>query len=100
MQALAAFGLAAAIQKPLQTDIFCLWPCNIVAWQIFMAIQTQWRVGPNGPTGLDYTAVHAVMQIRGIGSKKLALVFDQICRMESATLDVWADQAKNRSSHN
>lgn len=39
-----------------------LWPCNVQAWQLWLELQTQWRHGFNGRTGLDYGAVLAYLR--------------------------------------
>ena len=40
-----------------------LWPEHQTALQIFGALQTQWRVGMAGATGLDYAALPTVMEL-------------------------------------
>ncbi|MFA9949159.1 DUF1799 domain-containing protein [Dentiradicibacter hellwigii] len=37
-----------------------LWPENALPMQVFMAMQTQWRIGMGGATGLDYSALPVV----------------------------------------
>lgn len=36
-----------------------LWPDLWPAWALFLSLRTQWRVGANGPTGLDHTVLLA-----------------------------------------
>lgn len=55
-----------------------------------MACQTQWRVGMNGATGLDYGGVQAVMQMRGIEDTNDCL--DRIQVMEFEQLTIQADK--------
>lgn len=38
-----------------------MWPDNLAAVNIFIAISTQWRTGFSGATGLDYTVMYARM---------------------------------------
>lgn len=40
-----------------------LWPDNVEAVDLFIAMGTQWRMGPAGPIGLDYGAVPAVLRL-------------------------------------
>ena len=35
-----------------------LWPENEQAIMLFSSLGTQWRVGMNGPTGMDYNVVY------------------------------------------
>lgn len=37
------------------------WPENIDSLNLFIALQTQWRIGMSGATGLDYPAVFATL---------------------------------------
>lgn len=56
-------------------------------WQLWGFVSTQWRIGMNGPTALDYNAMYAV-------ADSLCLdvtpgVLRKIQALESATLDHW-----------
>jgi hypothetical protein len=46
---------------------------NAEAWQLWLAVNTQWRIGPNGVVGLDYQAVIAVSQVLAIPMTKAIL---------------------------
>lgn len=74
-----------------------LWPCNVAAWNAFMGLQTQWRTGMAGPTGLDYQGVLADLrgglQLRG---QVLRDTWSGIKACERAVLDVWADERVQR----
>ncbi len=54
------------------------WP----AMQAFLACQTQWRMGPNGPVGLDYTAVAWVFRLYKIANPAAVLADMQIIEGE------------------
>ena len=43
-----------------------LYPENILPMQVFFAMQTQWRIGMGGATGLDYTALPVVEARLGV----------------------------------
>lgn len=43
-----------------------LLPDNAPAWELWAAVQTQWRVGMGGPIGLDYPAVWLVAETMGV----------------------------------
>jgi len=51
---LAGSGLKPKHFKPPRVAI---WPENFPAVQLFLDNQTQWRMGPVGPVGLDYNVV-------------------------------------------
>lgn len=76
-----------------QHDLCYLWPCNVEAFNHWCQLQTQWRVGMSGATGLDYTAVTAYLRdIAGVKKKDLPERFAGIRAMEVATLNEWAAQ--------
>ncbi len=66
---------------------------NVDAWKLWLAMQTQWRIGFNGRTGLDYNAMYLVANTLNtvINQDMLA----KIQALEFATLD---DQAKQNAS--
>jgi hypothetical protein len=49
-------GVVLPDEDPASKD-FEVWPENWPALQMFLRVQTQWRVGMNGLIGLDYGAV-------------------------------------------
>jgi hypothetical protein len=51
-------------------------------------MSTQWRSGFNGPIGLDYGVLPAVMRLCGIPPGQRNDVFADVRTMESAALDV------------
>lgn len=62
-----------------------------------MSVQTQWRMGMAGATGLDYAGVQAAMRLRGMKRRERAEVFECIQAAEFATLSEWAKQRKERA---
>jgi hypothetical protein len=83
--ALAAFGLVLESAVPEQ-DRFCLWPDNLTAFSLFADVQTQWRNGFSGPTGLDYLGVRASPAFRRIPRAEREAAFSDACVMERAWL--------------
>ena len=69
-----------------------MWPCNLHAWGLWQELQTQWRVGMAGATGLDYTAVIAHLRASGLRGEPLREAYAAIREAESATLEVWAEE--------
>lgn len=63
-----------------------IWPDNVQAVNVFVAMSTQWRVGMGGATGLDYAALPVVMRLAGVPPADRAEVFDAVRAMEEAAL--------------
>lgn len=68
-----------------------LWPDNVAAWSAWQTVQTQWRVGMGGATGLDYTGVQACLRLQGHRGQALRELFAGVQACERATLEVWAE---------
>lgn len=55
-----------------------------------MDLKTQWRRVPfGGASGIDYSALPAVMDLRRIKRKQRPALFDAIRTMEEAALEVF-----------
>lgn len=89
--ALAAFGLRLDAPAP-QLEPFHLWPEHVPALVLWTAVQTQWRHGFDGPTGLDYAGVRVVMRHQRAPRER----FDELQIMERAALAEWASQRETR----
>ena len=63
-----------------------IWPDQVPTVNLFSAVLTQWRMGPTGPTGLDYQAVESVMRMRMIPAKERGPLLDDLRIMERAAL--------------
>ena len=109
--ALAAFGLrrddaaaGAADSAPAsgqpdaapapQADCAYLWPEHVLLWQCWGRVQTQWRTGMAGATGLDYAGVRAALVLARVPRRKWAELFAGLQILESETLLVWAERAE------
>ena len=79
-------GAPAELVRALSEEVgeFEVEPENWETVCLFMAVQTQWRIGFSGPSGLDYTAVKATMDILGVTDQPA--VFAGIRIMECAAL--------------
>ncbi|MBS0507581.1 MAG: DUF1799 domain-containing protein [Proteobacteria bacterium] len=92
-QALASFGLLPPGDgDDAEGAELWLWPDNRPAWDLWLCLSTQWRVGMGGATGLDYAGVQAAMQLMGVARKDRAELFALVRAMEGATLDEWERQ--------
>ena len=68
--------------------VFEVMPDNVPALEVFLHLDTQWRVGPTGmPIGLDYGAVETVLRL--METEDGRSVFEDIRIMERAALDVF-----------
>lgn len=84
--ALATLGLPASLADHLEgADEVEIWAEHWPAVRVFESLSTQWRVGMAGPTGLDYAALPAVMDLLGIDDR--AAVFDDLRILERAALE-------------
>ena len=59
-----------------------VWPENHEVFLLFVDMQTQWRTGMSGPTGLDYNTLFTLMTMKNLSIDLL----DDIRVMESAAL--------------
>ncbi len=94
-RAFAAAGLRidGPIRRPdAGREDFHLWPECVETWRLWCAVQTQWRVGFAGATGLDYGAVLALIDRRHRRPARRREAFEAIREMERAALEAWAEQ--------
>lgn len=64
-----------------------LWPDNWPAISLFTQLTTQWRIGFNGPTGLDYNVVFHELDRKGLAGEEYDELMAQIRVIESTALD-------------
>lgn len=87
-------GFAAPRPEPARAvREWYLWPENVPIWTLWQSLQTQWRVGMAGATGLDYAAVWAVID-RSVARRRRDETFAAVRSMERAVLDVLAERAE------
>ena len=63
-----------------------IWPDNLLAVNTFIAISTQWRVGMNGPTGLDYNVLYKKLDRMNLDHAQYDDMEEDIRAMEDAAL--------------
>ncbi|HEM8128339.1 DUF1799 domain-containing protein [Providencia rettgeri] len=56
------------------------------SYLVFSAMSTQWRIGMNGATGLDYSVIPNVLELLNIKNK--ATIFDDLRVMELKALEL------------
>lgn len=64
-----------------------VWPENWPAIQFYRSFSTQWRVGPGGMTGLDYSVIQREMDRRGIAGDEYDDLMGRLRVIEGAALD-------------
>lgn len=65
-----------------------VWP----ALDMLIDMQTQWRVGAAGATGMDYTALETLMRVKRVKTEDRADLLGDVRRMEAAVLELWREQ--------
>jgi hypothetical protein len=88
MKALGIQGSPPPAYK--RPDFFEVWPENVDAVRVFIMSSTQWRMGFNGPVGLDYNAVFQMFTLYEIEKKKE--VFEGLKIMENTVLSEMASR--------
>lgn len=82
---MAAFGLSL---DDFEQKVVEVWPESILPTRVFQAMSTQWRMGFNGPIGLDYNVLPMMIKQLGVPKKERKRVFDDVMVMERVVLDV------------
>jgi len=63
-----------------------VWPENWAVLGLFAKIGTQWRVGMNGPIGLDYNILFRLLDQLRLSQEDWQIYFDDVRVMESSAL--------------
>ena len=84
---LAMYGLTVE-DFPEQSVEVEIWPDNVPATNTFIAMGTQWRMGPAGATGMDYGPLPGVMDMLGIDLPERTDTFECLRVMEIAALKI------------
>jgi hypothetical protein len=90
---LAAIGLTLADFD--RDNTVELLPDCVPAFEVFDVCGTQWRMGPNGPCGLDYAAVKPACRMAGIRIDDWPAVFADLRTLESEALRTMYEGRKN-----
>jgi hypothetical protein len=84
------FGLT--MEEAEEARTIQIWPDCLESVNVFIAMGTQWRVGNNGASGLDYNALPVVMEYCEVKDQKT--VFHDLRVMEDAALSTLKDNKK------
>lgn len=71
---------------------FDLWAENWPAIHLYLQYQSQWRVGPNGPTGLDYNVLFHELDRRGLDEDAYEDLMSSIRVIEQAALKILTEK--------
>lgn len=82
-------------------DPVYLWPDCVDIWHHWRELQTQWRTGVAGVTGLDYLGVRVYLDELGIepGAGRRE-IFDCIRAAEAACLEAWDERRRREDQLN
>lgn len=64
-----------------------IWPENWPALQLYLRFRTQWRVGFNGPVGLDYNVILHELDRRNLDPDAYDDIFDAVRVIEDTLLE-------------
>ena len=71
-----------------------VWPELAPALELFCSLQTQWRTGVAGPTGLDYGALTPpLLTALGLTARRLRELWPDLQAMERAALELFAERS-------
>ena len=83
---LAAIGLRP--EDVADDSVVEVWEENWVPFLIFNKLRTQWRVGMNGPTGMDYSLLPMLLTMFRVKPKRESEILDSLIIMETTALNV------------
>ncbi|WP_417550117.1 DUF1799 domain-containing protein [Methylophaga sp.] len=84
---LAAFGLPPELAQHIPIEKTQVWLIHFDVLQVFNSLSTQWRVGPWGRTGIDYSVLPVVMDLHEINPTERKQMFADLKVMETAALE-------------
>ena len=71
-----------------------IWPENWQTYNLFSQMQTQWKIGMSGPTGLDYQTLFALIDRYEIDGAEWWQMFEDIRCCEAEALKTMHDSAR------
>lgn len=90
---LAVMEAAGLSEEDFEQQPVEAWPDNESAYFMFAALQTQWRVGMAGATGLDYAAFPVVLRMHGVPKSEWQALMADMPVMEMAALMAMAERS-------
>jgi hypothetical protein len=83
--------LGALLAQARENRVVEVWPENAQAFWLFVDLRSQWRMGPGGPTGLDYLVLYRELDERGFAGEAREQLKADIREMERAALGALYD---------
>lgn len=80
------------VRADLDDGVFGVWPDNIPAINVLVAMMTQWRMGPGGPIGMDYNVLPSVFRLQRVRREIWPSVFDDVRTVESVALQAMNEE--------
>ena len=77
-----------------EPETFAIWPEHLEVLEMYLRCQTQWRSGPNGVIGLDYSVVLELCRLYDVQDRKQLLNDLQV--MEGHALQLIAEAAEKQ----
>jgi hypothetical protein len=74
------------LAEDFASDPVDVFPENVAAFNLFCSVRTQFRIGMNGPTGLDYMVVFHKLDRMNLEPEEYAVFEADIQTMEYAAL--------------
>lgn len=71
-----------------------VWPENWPVISMFRKMATQWRIGMNGPTGLDYPTLLLLIDRQESSKEAADQMFEDIRECEAAALEAMFENAR------
>lgn len=91
-------GGLGLLDAPATDTTAYLWPENVLAWHCWCAVQTQWRTGMAGITGLDYAGVRAWLLDAVPSDEDRRDVWAGITACEHAVLECMAERREREEA--
>lgn len=79
-------GLFGLNLDEVPVEEILVWDINWDTFNLFYTLNTQWRVGMGGATGLDYNTIPVVGKMLGLKKKKINAMFPDLQVMENEAL--------------
>lgn len=76
------------VPSDYEREEFEVWPENMPSINLFCSVSTQWRMGMNGQTGLDYNVLFQRMERLKLSEQDYEWMFDDIRAIESEALSI------------
>lgn len=73
------------VAKDMELDAE-IWPDMLPAVNIFIAMSTQWRMGSQGPIGVDYSVLPVMWKLFEVKKKARLEIFQDLRILEDAAL--------------